>query len=199
MLSLGRERAVARDEEHVGIGEELDRVERAVRHGEAAEPEVDGAALDAAVERLVVGRLRQLEGDPGPVAHEPAHHEGEDARADRLVRRDPQRARLAGAQRGHVRARRIEPVDDRLGVSQQQVARLGHRDRTRAAGALDELLPDDALEGGDLLAHRRLGVAELEGGAAERAGPGHGLECRQVPHLDAEPVVGAAVGESVGG
>ena len=47
----GRERAVARDEEHVRIGEELDRVERAVRHGKAAEPEVDGAALDAAVER----------------------------------------------------------------------------------------------------------------------------------------------------
>ena len=58
--------------------------------------------------------------------------------------------------------------------------------------------PDDALEGGDLLADRRLGVAELEGGAAERARPGHRLERREVPHLDAEPVVGAAVGEPVG-
>ena len=36
--------------------------------------------------------------------------------------------------------------DDRLGVAQQEVARLGHRDRARAAGALDELLADDALE-----------------------------------------------------
>ena len=77
----------------------------------------------------------------------------------------------------------------------KQFARLGHRDRARAAGALDELLPDDALEGRDLLADRRLGVAELEGGAAERARPGDRLERREVPHLDAEPVVGAAVGE----
>ena len=61
MLSRRRERAVGGDEEHVRIGEQLDRVERAVRDGEAAEAEVDGAALDAAVERLVVGRLRQLE------------------------------------------------------------------------------------------------------------------------------------------
>ena len=105
---------------------------------------------------------------------------------------------LAGAQRGHVRARRVEPVDDRLGVAQQELAGLGHRDRARAAGALDELLADDALEGRDLLADGRLGVAELEGGAAERAGPGDRLERREVPHLDAEPVVRGAVSEPVG-
>ena len=166
--------------------------------GKAAEPEVDGAALDAAVERVVVRRLRQLERDSGPVVHEPAHHDGEDAGADRLVGRDPQRTCLAGAQRGHVGARRVEPVDDRLGVSQEELAGLGHRDRPRAAGALDELLAHDALEGGDLLAHGRLGVAELEGGAAERACPGHRFERREVPHLDAEPVVRSPVAEPVG-
>ena len=60
----------------------------------------------------------------------------------------------------------------------------------RAAGALDELLADDPLERRDLLAHRRLRVAELEGGAPERARAGDGLERRQVAQLDAEPALG---------
>ena len=97
---------------------------------------------------------------------------------------------LAGPQRRHVGAGGVEPVDDRLGVAQEQLAGLGHRDRARPARALDELLADDALECRDLLADRRLGVAELERGAAERAGAGHRLERREVAHLDAEPVVG---------
>ena len=84
-------------------------------------------------------------------------------------------------------------------VAEQKPTRLGQGDRPGPAGPLDQLLADDPLEGRDLLAHRRLGVAELEGGAAEGPGPGHRFERRQMPHLDAEPVVTRAVAESVGG
>ena len=103
--------------------------------------------------------------------------------------RDAQRPGLAGAERRHVGPRRVEPGDDRLGVAEQQLAGLRHRDRPRPARAARQLLADDPLERGDLLADRRLRVAELLGGAPERAGPRHRLERREVPHLDAEPVV----------
>jgi hypothetical protein len=54
-------------------------------------------------------------------------------------------------------------------VGEQDLAGVGQLDRTRAAGADDQLLPDDALERRDLLADRRLHVAEPGGSAPERA------------------------------
>ena len=80
-------------------------------------------------------------------------------------------------------------MHDRLGVAEEELAGLCHRDRARAARALHEPLPDDALECRDLLAHRRLGVAELGGGTPERAGARDRLERGQVAHLDAEPAL----------
>ena len=72
-------------------------------------------------------------------------------------------------------------------MAEEELAGFGHRDGTRAAGALDELLADDPLERRDLLAHRRLGVAELERGTSEGARAGDGLERGKMAELDAEP------------
>ena len=58
--------------------------------------------------------------------------------------------------------------------------------RPRAAGAVDEPLPDVALELRDLLADGGLGVAELAGRPAEGARAADGLEGREMPQLDAE-------------
>ena len=58
-----------------------------------------------------------------------------------------------------------------------------------AAGPLDELLPDDLLELGDLLAHRRLRVTELTGRAAEGAVSRDGVERHQMPQLDPSPSI----------
>ena len=58
----------------------------------------------------------------------------------------------------------------------------------RPAGAqLGEGRPDDLLERRDLLADRRLAVAELAGRRGQRALLGDRLERKQVPQLDAEP------------
>ena len=59
----------------------------------------------------------------------------------------------------------------------------------RAAGPLDELLADDPLERGDLLADGRLRVAEPARRAAERALLRHRLQRGEVPQLDAEPTI----------
>src|SRR5205823_8752449 len=111
----------------------------------------------------------ELDLDPRPGRAEPAHQLREDARADRLVDADAEDARLAVRERREVGLGRSDPRDDRLRVAQKQLARLGQRDRLRPPGPLDEALPDDPLEGRDLLADRGLGVAEARRGTAERA------------------------------
>ena len=74
-------------------------------------------------------------------------------------------------------------------MPQQQRAGLCERHGAGAAGALDELLADDALERRDLLADRGLRVAEPGGRAAERALRGDRLQGGEVPDLDAEPLI----------
>ena len=76
---------------------------------------------------------------------------------------------FARLERAEVGLRGLQARDDRLRVAQQQLAGLGQRDRARAARPLDEPLADDPLERRDLLADRRLRVAEPLRGASERA------------------------------
>ncbi len=99
----------------------------------------------------------------------------------------PQRAARALGERGHVRVGRVEVRDDRVGVPQEQLAGGGQGDAARAAGPVDEPLADDALELRDLLADRRLRVAELAGGGAERAVAGDRLERGEMAQLDSQP------------
>ncbi len=109
--------------------------------------------------------------------------------SDALVDAHAERARLTGAEGVHVCPGRGEARDDRLGVSEQQLSRLGERHLARPPGALDELLADDPLEGRDLLADRRLGVAERDRRAAERRLTRDGLQRDQVAKLDPEPTI----------
>jgi hypothetical protein len=76
-----------------------------------------------------------------------------------LERSDAQTSRVAGLEGSHVRLRSQEPRLDRVGVPEEHLTGLGEGDRARAAGAVDEAQPDDALEGGDLLGNGRLRVA----------------------------------------
>ena len=100
-----------------------------------------------------------------------------------------ERARLAGRKGGEVGLGGLQARDDRLGVTEQDPARLGQRHRARPAGTLDQALADDALEGRDLLADRRLGVAELLGRAAEAALRRNRLEGGQMPQFDSKPSI----------
>ena len=114
---------------------------------------------------------------------------GEDARADALVDPDAQRPGRAFGEGGEVGLRGVELRDDRVRVPQEQPSRVGQVDRPRAAGTVDEPLPDVALELRDLLADGGLGVAELAGRAAEGARAADGLQGRQMAQLDAQPSI----------
>jgi hypothetical protein len=74
-------------------------------------------------------------------------------------------------------------------VSQQQLAGLGQGDRARAARTLDQLLADDALQRRDLLADRRLRVAEALRRTAERAVLRDRLQRDEVTELEPEPAI----------
>ena len=177
------------DEQHVRVAQHLLGLERPFGERQVGEGEVELAVLEQAEE---VGRVRLLADahlDAGPVLLEAAQETGEDARPDALVDADAQRAGGALGEGGHVGACRVELRDDRIRVAEQEPARVGEVDGARAAGADDELLADAPLETGDLLAHRRLRVAELPGGGAERARASDRLECGQVTELDAEKAI----------
>ncbi len=124
--------------------------------------------------------------DARPLVAEAPEQRGEDARADALEDADAERAGRSFGQGGHVCLGGIELRDDRVRVPQQEQARLGEGHGTRAAGTDDEPLPDDALEVRDLLAHRRLRVAELARCAAERLRASDGFERGQMAQLEPE-------------
>ena len=92
-------------------------------------------------------------------------------------------------ERSHVGTGRVEARDDRVRVAEQQEPGLGRLHAARAAGAVEEPLPDDPLELRDLLADGRLGVAELARSAAEGAGACDRFQGREMAQIDAEPVI----------
>ena len=181
------ERRVGRDEQDVRVAEELDPVEGAFLERELAEREVELAPLDRLDELRVLHRLHQPDADEREALLEVTEQSGEEPRAHALEDPHAKRPRLAREQRGHVRLGGGEPGHDRVGVTAQQAARVGERDRARPAGPLDELRADDLLEPGDLLADRRLRVAELDRSAPEGALALDGLQRREVPQLYPKP------------
>jgi hypothetical protein len=93
----------------------------------------------------------------------------DDLRSDALERSDAQTAGVAGLEGSHVSLRGEQPCLDRVGVPEEHLAGLGKGDRARAARAVDQAQPHDALECGDLLGDGRLRVAQTLGRTAERA------------------------------
>ena len=185
----GRERRAGLDEQHVRVVEEVQPLERALPQPEVGEREVEIAALDEAHELLVGVHLRDPQLDARPRGAEAAHQRRQHALADRLVRADPERPRLARGQCCEVRLRGLEPGHDRLRVAQQELTGLGEGHRSRPTRAVEQALADDPLEGRDLLADGGLRVAETLRRAAERARLRNRLERSEMPQLDAEPPI----------
>ena len=100
---------------------------------------------------------------------------------------DAQLADAAVRERREVGASRFEMPRDRVGVREQLTTRLGQLDRAHARRSRDERHADDALERAQLLADRRLRVAEPHGGATHRALARNRLERRQVPQIEPGP------------
>ena len=132
--------------------------------------------------------------DFGKGSHEAPQDPGQQTRADALVGADAQRAGGAAGQGVDVGLRRTEPGLNRFGVSEQRLA--GHREAERllAVHTLHHSHADDPLEAGDLLADRRLRVAEPPGRTVERPLVGNRLERGEMPKLEAKPCLGSFVG-----
>src|SRR5262249_56811203 len=96
---------------------------------------------------------------------------GSSAGADAGEAAARQGARLAAPECGQIRLGRGDARGDRLGMGEEELPGLRERDGLRAAWPLDELLPDEALERGDLLADGALGVAERDRRLRERPLP----------------------------
>ncbi len=173
-------------EQDVGVAEDLARLERPLGKRQLGEREVELAPLDEAEEVGDVRLLVHLHVDARPLLAKPPQERGEDARADALVDPDPKWAGGTLGQRGHVGLCRVELRDDGVRVPEQELPGLGERHGPRAAWPVEEPLPDDALEVGDLLAHRRLRVAELARRAAERLRASDGFERGQMAQLEPE-------------
>src|SRR5215213_6307250 len=176
--------------EDVRLREHLLRRERPRRQREVDERDVEDAAFERAQELEVVMRLVQLDVHVGEHRDEPLQDGRKQPRADALVRADPQWAGRPARERVDVRLRGAEPRLDRGRVGEQGLARDGEAEGLLAVDALDDAHPDDPLQAGDLLADRRLRVAEAAGGAVERALVGDGLQRCEMAELEPQPGLG---------
>ncbi len=182
--------AVVRHDQHVGVDEQLLGFERPpFGDRQHHEREVDVPALDQRLEFVVADRLAELDVDLRPCLLEAPDDSGQDAGADALVAGDAKLSGRALRERREVGLGRVHPRDDRLRMAEQELAGFGQRDSLRPSRAFDEAFADRALERLDLLAHGRLGVAELDRRPAEGALAGDGLESEQMAKLDAKETI----------
>ena len=159
--------------------------------GKLDERELERAALDPLVE-VEIGRGGLGRPDPHvrPLGAEPPEQLRQDADPDRLGDPDAEQRLASVGERRDVGLGDLEPPEDRARMHEHDLAGLGQRHRPPAARALDQPLPGDPLERGDLAADRRLHEAELLGRPPERSLAGDSVERRQMPNLDPEPMIG---------
>ena len=111
------ELGLGRDEQDVGILQQLGPLERAVAQRQLGERQVELAVLEQAEQVGRVALLAHADADARPLRAKAPDEGGEEARADALVDADAERPGLAFGERGHVRAGGVELRDDRVGVS----------------------------------------------------------------------------------
>ena len=133
---------------------------------------------------VVVAGLDQPHLDVRPSLDVAPHRRRQQPHADALECADAQGARLAVRERPQIRLGGAHRRRGPAGVPEEPLPGVGRCHRPPAAGALEQLEARRALEGCDLLADRRLGVAELCAGPAERAGLHHCLERGEMPDLN---------------
>ena len=150
----------------------------------AGEGDVEVLVLDHVEQVARVLRLVQHDLHVGPLDREAAEQAGEDLGADALHEPDAQLAPVAADDGTDVGLGDAERGQHGLGVLEEHLAGGGEADRPGAAGAIEHRRAGGPLQRGDLLAHRRLGVAEGLGRLAEGAGLGHGDEGLQVADLE---------------
>ena len=124
----------------------------------------------------VVVALQQARVQLGAFGAEGAQHGREQRRRGALERADVDAPDGAGLEPPHRGGGGVGRVDHLAAVGQQHLAQRGQLDRSRAAGPVEQRLPHRALQRGDLLADRRLRVAQPGRRATEGAGRRDGVE-----------------------
>ena len=149
-----------RGEEDVGVGDDADALEGGVVVLDH-EGEVELAALEQRVQLLVVAGLDQPHLDVRPALDVAPHRARQQAHADALEGADAQRAGLAVGERAEIGLGRPHRRRGTACVAEKPLPGVGRRHRAPPARPLEQLQPGGPLERRDLLADRRLGVAEL--------------------------------------
>ena len=121
--------------------------------------------------------LRALGGEPGEDARE-------DLGADALHQADAEASPLSPGDLLHLGGGHAQRGEHGVGVLEEERAGRGEPHRSRPAGPVEHRGAGHPLEGGDLLAHRRLGVAERLGRLPEGAGLGDGDEGLEVTYFE---------------
>jgi hypothetical protein len=136
-------------------------------------------------DRLLVGDLQP---EPGVPFGQPGQHRRDQREQHRLERGHPQRAPHVGRRRPQLRLRLLEPLQDRLGVGDQDA-----RQRSEPDAAPDRLKqghPGLGLQLAELLGDRGRAVGQRPGDGGERAAP---VQFAQQPQaVDVEHGVSAA-------
>ena len=101
-----------------------------------------------------------------------------------LERADVDAPDVAGEEAVDGLAGGVDAGDDVAGVAEHDLAERCQLDRPGPARAVEQRAADEPFERGDLLADRRLGVAEADGGPTERALGGDGVEGDEVAEFE---------------
>jgi hypothetical protein len=126
---------------------------------------------------------RQRHRDRRLAASQSGHDLGDEGGARRREGAQAQRRVGPVDQLPHLGLTVVDGGEDAIGVPEHPRARGGGGDGP-VVGPVDQDRPDGPLERGDVLGHRRLGVAERLGRAAERALPGHLAQRTQPPGIE---------------
>src|SRR4051812_45273949 len=114
---------------------------------------------------------------------------GEDARERALKCADADRSGLAVCEIEEILPRERHSGRQLVDVTREDGTRLSERCLCATGGALEQALPDDLLQGRDLLADGRLGVAEHLGCLRERARLRDRRKRSQMPQIEARPKI----------
>lgn len=157
----GAHRVLGRGDEDVGVleqGEEMDAVDRLVARDEGDLQLAGAHQLHETVE--VIG-LAKPQVDGGVIGPELLCQGRKHSRRHALEGADRQSAGVAGLEGGNVSLRGVEPMQDRVGVLEDDMAKRREFDRFRAAWPVKEGTSDMTLQRRDLLTDRRLGATTM--------------------------------------
>ncbi len=166
-----------------GIRAEVDEFDRCVKDRTGDESNVDIAGVEALDERGILILLDRAHDEARDLAPHATDDVGQKLDGDALEGADDEPAAGAGRDVLDLLACGIEAIENHFGMGEQGSTDRGENDRLRTAGPLEDRAAHQGLEARDLLADRRLGVAEDVGSPAEGALLRDGAKRLEVAHL----------------